>query len=135
MSTDTGSRLFCLAFFEGSYASEIFRGGILSVNRGQWEAADSIGLSRYDVYRHVVLPQAIPIILPPLTGLSVSLIKNSAIISVIAIFELTAEAQVIIADTFMSFEIFLTIAGMYLVITVALSLLVNLFEIRMRRRG
>ncbi len=127
--------VFCLAFFEGSYASEIFRGGILSVNRGQWEAADSIGLSRYDVYRHVVLPQAIPIILPPLTGLSVSLIKNSAIISVIAIFELTAEAQVIIADTFMSFEIFLTIAGMYLVITVALSLLVNLFEIRMRRRG
>jgi len=73
--------------------------------------------------------------MPPLTGLSVSLIKNSSIVSVIAIFELTAQGQNIIADTFMSFEIWLTVAAMYLMITVSLSLLVNLFEVRMRARS
>ncbi len=126
--------VFCLAFFEGAYASEIFRAGFLSVNRGQWETGASLGLSKYHVYRYVVLPQAVPLIMPPLTGLSVSLIKNSSIVSVIAIFELTAQGQNIIADTFMSFEIWLTVAAMYLMITVSLSLLVNLFELRMRAR-
>ncbi len=127
--------IFCLSFFEGAYASEIFRAGFLSVNRGQWETGASLGLSRYHTYRYVVLPQAVPLMLPPLTGLSVSLIKNSSIVSVIAIFELTAEGQNIIADTFMSFEIWLTVAAMYLMITVSLSLLVNIFEARMRKRS
>jgi polar amino acid transport system permease protein len=127
--------IFCLAFFEGAYASEIFRAGFLSVNRGQWETGASLGLSKHHVYRYVVLPQAVPLIMPPLTGLSVSLIKNSSIISVIAIFELTAQGQNIIADTFMSFEIWLTVAAMYLMITVSLSLLVNLFEVRMKARS
>ena len=124
--------ILCLAFFEGSFASEIIRGGIVSVEKGQWEASKTIGLGRWQTYLHVVLPQAIPIMLPPLTGILVNLIKHSAILSFVAVFELTTEARNLIADTFMSFEIWMLVGGMYLVMTIALSTLVGFFERRVR---
>ena len=124
--------ILCLAFFEGSFASEIIRGGIISVEKGQWEASKTIGLNRWQTYFHVVLPQAIPIMLPPLTGILVNLIKHSAILSFVAVFELTTEARNLIADTFMSFEIWMLVGGMYLVMTIALSTLVGFFERRVR---
>ena len=127
--------VLCLSVFEGSFASEVIRAGILSVEKGQWEASASIGLSTGQSYRHVVLPQAVPLMLPPLTGLIISLIKNSAIVSVIAVFDLTTEGRNIIADTFMSFEIWMTVAAMYLVLTVILSVLVSILEHRIRARG
>ena len=126
--------VLCLSFFEGSFASEIIRAGINSVPRGQWEASASVGLSRANTYRHVVLPQAVPLMLPPMTGVLINLIKHSAIVSVIALFELTTEGRNIIADTFMSFEVWLTIAAMYLVITISLSMFVGYLERRVRRR-
>ena len=67
--------VLALALFEGAYAAEIFRAGIEAVPQGQWEAAEALGLSRLAVYRHVILPQAVRVVLPPLTGLGVSLIK------------------------------------------------------------
>ena len=124
--------ILCLAFFEGSFASEIMRGGIVSVERGQWEAAKTIGLCRWKTYVYVILPQAIPIMLPPLTGILVNLIKHSAILSFVAVFELTTEARNLIADTFMSFEIWMIVACMYLIMTIALSTLVGFFERRFR---
>jgi len=124
-----------LAFFEGSFAAEIIRAGILSVPRGQWEAASSIGLGPVAIYRRVVLPQAIPIMLPPMTGLLVNLIKNSAIVSVIAVFDLTTEGRNIIAETYMSFEIWFTVALIYLSITIPLSLFVGMLERRIKQRG
>lgn len=126
--------VLCLAFFEGAFAAEIMRGGIIAVTRGQWEASSSIGLTRAQSYRYVILPQAVPLMLPPLTGLIINLIKNSAIVSVIAVFDLTTEGRNIIADTFLSFEIWFTVAGMYLVLTVTLSVLVGLLEKRVRSR-
>ncbi|MDH3659920.1 MAG: amino acid ABC transporter permease, partial [Alphaproteobacteria bacterium] len=72
--------VICLGFFEAAFISEIIRGGILSVQRGQWEAASALGLTTTDVYAKVVLPQALPIMLPPLTSAIVNLIKNSAIV-------------------------------------------------------
>ena len=124
--------ILCLAFFEGSFASEIIRGGIVSVEKGQWEASKTIGLGRWKTYVYVVLPQAVPIMLPPLTGILVNLIKHSAILSFVAVFELTTEARNLIADTFMSFEIWMLVGGMYLVMTIALSTLVGFFERRVR---
>lgn len=124
--------VLCIAFFEGSFASEIIRAGFLSVPRGQWEASSSIGLTRWNTYRYVVLPQAVPLMLPPLTGVLINLIKHSAIVSVIAVFDLTTQGLDIIADTFMSFEVWLTIAAMYLAITISLSLLVSALEWRVR---
>ena len=123
-----------LAFYEGSFASEIFRAGIQSVARGQWEAGESIGLAGREIYRYIVLPQAVPLMLPPLTGLIISLIKHSAIVSVIAVFDLTTEGRNLIADTFLSFEIWFTIAVMYLAMTITLSVFVSYLEYRVRSR-
>ncbi len=125
--------VLCLAAFEGSFAAEIIRGGIQAVERGQYEAADATGLSKFDKYFCVILPQALPLILPPLTGLLISLIKHSAIVSVIAVAELTTEGLNLISDTYMAFEIWFIVAGMYLVLTTSLSVLVNIFEVKMNR--
>jgi polar amino acid transport system permease protein len=124
--------VLCLAVFEGAFAAEMFRAGLLAVPHGQWEAARSLGLPTRHVYRLVVLPQAVRVILPPLTGLSVSLIKHSAIVSVIAVFDLTTEGRNIIADTFLTFEIWLTVAAIYLVVNGALSTLVGCLESRLK---
>ncbi len=125
--------VLCLAVYEGAFAAEIIRGGIVAVRRGQWEAARALGLRPFDVYRDVVLPQAVPLMLPPLAGVLVNLVKHSAIVSVIAVFDLTTEGRTIVADTFMAFEIWLTVAGLYLLITLTLSLLVLGLERRFGR--
>jgi polar amino acid transport system permease protein len=124
--------VLALSLFEGAYASEIFRAGIVSIQKGQWEASHSLGLSTFDTYRCIILPQAIRRILPPLTSQAVSLIKDSALVSTIAVYDLTMEGRAVIAETFLTFEIWFTIAFMYLVITVILSMVVNLLENRFR---
>ena len=125
--------VLCLAFFEASFISEIIRGGILSIPKGQWEGAASLGLRQWKVYGLVVLPQAIPIMLPPMTSAVVNLLKNSAIVSTIAIFDLTNEGRNAIADTFMSFEIWFTVAAAYLTMTISLSAVAAWLEKRARR--
>ncbi len=120
-----------LSLFEGAYASEIFRSGIVSVEKGQWEASHSLGLSSRQAYRFVVLPQAVRRILPPLANQAISLIKDSALVSTIAVYDLTMEAQALISETFLTFELWFTVALMYLVITVSLSFLVSYLEKRM----
>jgi len=125
--------VLCLAFFEAAFISEIIRGGVLSVERGQWEGAMSLGMRRAPVYARVVLPQAVPIMLPPMTSALVNIIKNSAIVSTIAIFDLTNEGRNVIADTFLSFEVWFTIAGIYLAMTISLSYLASRLEARVRR--
>lgn len=117
-----------LAFFEGSFAAEIIRGGIVGVDKGQFEGADAIGLNLVDKYRFIIVPQSLPLILPPLTGLTISLIKHSAIVSVIAVSELTTAGLNLIADTFMAFEVWFLVAGIYLGVTITLSVGVSLFE-------
>lgn len=125
--------VLCLAVFEASFISEIIRGGILSVPRGQWEGAAALGLRPWKVYAKVVLPQAVPIMAPPMTSAVVNLIKNSAIVSTIAIFDLTNEGRNVIADTFMSFEIWFTVAAVYLTLTISLSAVAARLEARARR--
>ena len=124
--------VLALSLFEGAYVSEIFRAGIVSIHRGQWEAAYSLGLNGYHQYRYIILPQAIRRILPPLTSQAISLIKDSALVSTIAVYDLTMQGRAIIADTFLTFEIWFTIAAIYLIITVALSLVVSIMENRLK---
>ena len=126
--------VLCLALYEGAFATEIIRGALQAVPRGQREAALSLGLSDAQAERDIVWPQALPLMLPPLAGVLVNLVKHSAIVSVIAIFDLTTQARSIIADTFMAFEIWLTTAALYLCVTVCLSLAIHAFERRLRRR-
>jgi polar amino acid transport system permease protein len=125
--------VLCLAFFEASFISEIIRGGILSVPRGQWEGAAALGMKPAHVYTRVVLPQAVPVMAPPMTSALVNLIKNSAIVSTIAIFDLTNEGRNAISDSFMSFEIWFVVAAMYLVLTITLSAFAAWLERRSRR--
>jgi len=125
------SAVIALSLFEGAYISEIFRAGILSIHKGQWEAAYSLGISRFHAYRKIILPQTLRRILPSLTNQVISLIKDSALVSTIAIYDLTMEGRVIIAETYLTFEIWFTIALVYLILTASLSLSVNMMEKRL----
>ncbi len=111
----------CLGVFHGALMSEIIRGAILAVPRGQWEAAAAIGMTRAQAYRDIVLPQSIPFALPPMTSEAVNTIKSSAIVSVIAVAELTTAGRNIISDTYLSFEIWFTVAAVYLVVSLVIS--------------
>jgi len=129
------SAILALSLFEGAYVSEIIRSGILSVSSGQREAGFSLGLGTPLTYRLIILPQAIRNTLPPLTNQAISLIKDSALVSTIAIFDLTMQAQRIIAETFLTFEIWFTIALMYLLINISLSFAVYYMERRQQSFG
>lgn len=113
--------VLALAIFQGAYTAEIFRAGLNSIEKGQFEASRSLGLPRYYAYRDIILPQVIQRTLPPLTNEAVSLIKNSSIVSVMAIFDLTTEGRNIVSETAMPFEIWFTVAAIYLLLTLSLS--------------
>ncbi|MFC1504944.1 amino acid ABC transporter permease [Thermodesulfobacteriota bacterium] len=122
------SAVLALSLFEGAYASEIFRAGIVSIHKGQWEAAFSLGLNSFKAYRFIVLPQAIRRMLPPLASQTISLVKDSALVSTIAIYDLTMKGQAIIAETYLVFEIWFIVAAIYLTVTLTLSILINMME-------
>ncbi len=123
--------ILALSLFEGAYASEIFRSGIQSVDGGQVEAAKSLGLNTLSTYRHIIIPQAIRTVLPPLTSQAISLVKDSALVSTIAIYDLTMQGQALIAESYLTFEIWFTVAAMYLSITLFLSVVVGIMEKRL----
>ena len=122
------SAVLALSLFEGAYTSEIIRGAIVAIPRGQWEAAHSLGLSTFDTYRSIILPQALRNIVPPLTSQAISLIKDSALVSTIAIYDLTMQGSAIVSETFLTFEIWFVVAAIYLVITGTLSFAVHIME-------
>ncbi len=119
------SALVTLAVFESAYVAEILRAGIESIGRGQRDAASALGLTPGQSLRHVVLPQAIRRVLPPLAGQLVSLIKDSAIVSVISIQELTYQGTQLMASTYLTIEVWLTIAALYFLLTFPCSLMVD----------
>jgi polar amino acid transport system permease protein len=127
------SALITLAIFEGAYIAEIVRAGIQSIDKGQWEAAHALGLSKWQQMRYIILPQAVQRILPPLAGQFISLIKDSSIVSVISIQELTFQGMELMATTYLTFEIWITITLLYLVMTFTCSLAVQRLEVRMAR--
>lgn len=127
------SALVTLALFEGAYITEIVRSGIQSIEAGQWEAAAALGFTRSQQMRHIILPQAVQRILPPLAGQFISTIKDSAIVSVISIQELTFQGMELMATTYFTFEIWITITGLYLLLTLSCSLAVERLEIRLRK--
>ncbi|WP_297478832.1 amino acid ABC transporter permease [uncultured Photobacterium sp.] len=127
----TTTAILALSLFQGAYSAEIFRAGLQGIPRGQLEAAESLGLSQIDSYRFVVIPQMFRKIIPPLTNEAVSLVKNSSIVSIMAIFDLTTEGRNIVADTAMPFEVWFTVAAIYLCITLTLSALAIWLEHRL----
>ena len=122
-----------LAVFTGAYIAEIVRAGIESIPKGQMEAARSLGMSYPQAMRHVILPQAMRRTLPPMAGQLINLIKDSSLVSVIAITDLTKAGREVVNSTFSPFEVWFTVAAMYLVLTAGLSLLIRRFELRLAR--
>ena len=114
--------ILCLAVYHSALISEILRAGINAVVQGQWEAAKSIGMSKMQTYIYIILPQSVRFLLPPMTGEVVHMVKSSAIVSVIAVAELTTLGQNIISDTYMAFEIWFTIAIIYMIVIMILSI-------------
>ena len=107
------SATFSLALYEGAYFTEIIRAGIESIEEGQWEASSSIGFNRFQQLRHVILPQALRRMLPPMAGQIISTIKDSSIVSVISIQELTFQGMELMSATFLTFEVWITILVLY----------------------
>ena len=122
-----------LALFVGAYTAEIIRAGIQSIPKGQSEAARSLGMSAAETMIHIVLPQAFKRVLPPLAGQFISLIKDSSLVSVIAITDLTKSGREIITASFATFEIWFTVAILYLLVTSVLSQLLFWLERRFAR--
>lgn len=114
----------------GAYVSEIFRAGIQSVDKGQMEAGRSLGLSWMQTMRYVIMPQAFKHVIPPLGNEFISMTKETSLVSVIGFEELTRRGQLIIAKTYGSFEIWLTVAAIYLVMTLTIARLVSYLERR-----
>lgn len=120
-----------LSVFTGAYVAEIVRAGIQAVPKGQTEAAQSLGLSGLQTLRHVILPQATRRILPPLAGQFINLIKDSSLVSIMALTDLTKAGREVVSSTFSPFEVWFTVAAMYLLLTGSLSLLVRRMERRL----
>ena len=125
------SGVICLAMFEGAYVTEIVRAGIQSIPNTQTEAGLSIGLTRWKLMRHVILPQAVQRVVPPLAGQFISLIKDSSIVSLISIQELTFLAVETAVSTTRVFEVWLTVAGLYFGVCYACALAFDWLERRM----
>jgi His/Glu/Gln/Arg/opine family amino acid ABC transporter permease subunit len=122
------SGVVALSLNSGAYISEMIRGGVTSIAKGQIEAARALGMRRSLIWRRIILPQVFTVILPPLTVEFASLLKYSALLSVIGVVELTRTAQQIIAATFKPIEIWLTVGTLYFIMCFALGTLTRRIE-------
>ncbi len=131
----TWRAIFALTVCYSAFIAEIFRAGIEAVDRGQIEAASALGLGRWQTFRHVVGPQALRTILPPLGNDFVSMIKDSALVSALGVQDITQLGKVYSSGTFRFFETYNVVALVYLTMTISLSLLLRRFERGRHRAG
>lgn len=124
-----------LGIYSGAYVSEIVRGAIQSIDKGQMEAARSVGMSYGTAMRSIILPQALVRMIPPLGNEFIALIKNSALVSLLTIHDLMHEGQKIISVSYRSLEVYLVIAIMYFILTGLTSLALRRIEQRLRAGG
>jgi len=121
-----------LSFFSGAYISEIVRAGIESISQTQLESARAIGLTRPQTYRYVIFPQALRVSLAPLVGQFVSLIKDSSLLSIIAVNEFTQAARDVNSVTYSTLESYIPLAFGYLILTLPISLWMRVLERKLR---
>ncbi len=133
--TEYWAAFIALSFNVGAYNAEVIRAGILAIPKGQWEAAQSLGLSQAQVMRYVVVPQALRIVIPPLVNNVVALLKDSSLAYTIGLFELVMAGQRIISATFRPVPVYLAVAGVYLLLTTVLTFFTNWLERRFQAQG
>jgi polar amino acid transport system permease protein len=119
----------------GAYLGEIFRAGIQSIPKGQMEAALALGMSRWQAMRRIILPQTVRVILPPVGNEFIALLKDSSLVSILAVADLLRRGREFASKTFYYFETYTVVALVYLILTLFFSKLVSIMEERLRRRG
>lgn len=124
-----------LGLFFGAYIAEVLRGAIQSIDKGQYEAAKSLGMNYFQTMAYIVMPQALKRALPTLVGEVIALVKDSSLVSVISITDLTKVGREIVANTFSPFETWLIVAVMYFGITFLLTILGHRIELKMKKQG
>ncbi|HEY5716172.1 MAG TPA: amino acid ABC transporter permease [Psychromonas sp.] len=127
------SGVLCVGLLAAAYIAEVVRSGLEGVEKGQWEAAHALGLSRWSKYRYVIAPQVLSNIAPPLAGQAISLVKDSSIVSLISIQELTFVGTEIANSSGLIFEIWLFVGLAYLLLCLGLSLLFSKIEKKSRK--
>ena len=123
-----------LALYAGAFYAEIFRGGIVSIDRGQWDAARSLGLRPWPILRTVILPQAIRLMIPPFINQSVLQLKNTSLVSVIAVPDLLYQGELITAATYRPLEVYTIVAILYFAVLFPATLAAQAIERRYARR-
>ena len=125
--------LLVLSLYTGAFYAEIFRGGVISIERGQWDAARAIGMRHVEVLRRVILPQAIKRMIPPFLNQSIIQLKNTSLVSTIAVSDLLYQGQLITSATYRPLETFTTVAMIYFAILFPLTLFAQGVEYRLQR--
>ena len=126
--------IIALTIAYSAFLSEVFRAGLLAVDRGQIEAAQALGLSGWQRFRHIVFPQAFRMILPPLGNDFVAMVKDSSLVSVLGVMDIAQLGKVTAAGNFRYFETYNVVALLYLTLTIGLSLMLRRLEARLRAR-
>ncbi len=129
------SGIVSLALFAGAYYTEVIRACVKALPAGQWESARAIGMSRWMAARHIIVPQILAPMLPPVVNVTVTMIKESSVLSSITIMELTMQGLVVQGETFAPFEVFVAVAIVYWAICGIFSGLARLAERRLKRDG
>ncbi len=126
--------IMTLSCYTGAFYAEIFRGGIISIEQGQWDAARALGLRRWHVMRKVILPQAVRRMIPPFVNQSITQLKNTSLVSTIAVPDLLYNGTLITADTYRPLEVYTVVALIYFVLLFPSTLLAQAYERRLAQR-
>jgi polar amino acid transport system permease protein len=119
-----------LTLYMGSFATEIFRGGIISIDKGQWQAARALGMTNGELMRHIILPQAVKRMVPPFVNQSIIQLKNTSLLYVVAVPDLMYTGSIVVSDTFRPLEVYTSVAVMYFAILYPLTLWATRMEAR-----
>ena len=117
-----------LTLYMGSFSTEIFRGGIISIDKGQWQASRALGMTNAEMMRHIILPQAIKRMVPPFVNQSIIQLKNTSLLYVVAVPDLMYTGSIIVSDTFRPLEVYTSVAAMYFAILYPLTLWASRME-------
>ena len=128
----TAAAVMTLSCYTGAFYAEIFRGGIMSIERGQWDAARALGLRRWPMMRQVILPQAVRRMIPPFVNQSITQLKNTSLVSTIAVPDLLYNGTLITADTYRPLEVYTVVALIYFALLFPSTMLAQWYEQRAR---
>lgn len=130
----TAAAMMTLSCYTGAFYAEIFRGGIISIEQGQWDAARALGLRPWQMMRRVILPQAVRRMIPPFVNQSITQLKNTSLVSTIAVPDLLYNGTLVTADTYRPLEVYTVVALIYFAILFPSTLLAQAYERRLARR-